>query len=237
MDEDLISSLTRQIREDILQNYLTERRLIGLQIEEIENQAVETITRAHKTGRRLNRLVFLMIHPEIVKKLLAFLKVPQPSFWNDYSQREFSRGVRFIRVRALTEKAKFRKLVIEAYNRLYRRMERYREAYEEFSGQCRAVNSNIRHFQQNFDVLTMLSFLRSLDTATLEKQQFLGENFTAEELASVDRKLYIGPIKFDELELPAPLSLPKPEYAESPLTELALEVYRKYQKHVQRLLK
>jgi hypothetical protein len=83
----------------------------------------------------------------------------------------------------------------------------------------------------------MLSFLRNLDTATVERKQFLGENFTPEELASVDRKLYIGPIKFDELELPAPLALPKPEYAESPMTELALEVYRTYQKHIQRLLK
>ncbi len=93
MDEDLISSLTRQIREDIIENYLTERRLIGLQIEEIEKLAEETIGRAHRTGKRLNRLTHLMIHPEMVSQLFALLKVPQPSFWNDYShERIFPRS-------------------------------------------------------------------------------------------------------------------------------------------------
>ena len=236
MDEDLISSLTRQIREDVIQNYLTERRLIRLQIEDIEKQAEGAREQAYRTGKRLNRLVHVMIHPEIVKKLHAFLQVPQPSFWNDCSHEKFSRGVRFIRVWALTDKGRFRKLVSEAYHALYRRMERYREAYEELSGQCRAVNNNIKHFQQNFDVLTMFSFLKGLDTCSLERKHFLGDNFTAEELASVDQTLYIGPIKFEELQVPAPLTLPKPEAAEFAMTELANEVYRKYQKNVQRLL-
>jgi hypothetical protein len=236
MDEDLISSLTRQIREDIIQNYLTERRLIRLQIEDIEKQAAVLKTRAFRSGRRLNRLVHLMIHPEMAKKLYTLLSVPQPSFWSDCSQAKFSRGVRFIRVRALTDRAKFRKLVVEAYSRLYRWMDRYREAYEELSAQCRAVNSNIKHFQENFDVLTMLSFLRNLDTGDLERKQFLGENFTAEEMASVDLKLYIGPIRFEDLQVPVPLSLPKPESVDFHVTELAHEVYQKYQRSVQRLL-
>ena len=236
MDEDLIASLTCQVREDLIQNYLTERRLIGLQIEEVENQAAEAKRQAHRTGRRLNRLVHLMIHPEMVKKLFTLLKVPQPSFWNDCSQEQFSRGVRFIRVRALTDRGRFRKLVLEAYLRLYRRMRRYGETYEELNGLCRAVNSNIKHFQENFDLLTMLSFLKSLDTSTLERKHFLGGNFTAEELASVDQKLYIGLIKFEELQVPVPLLLSKPEQVEAPITELAHEVYGKYQKYVRRLL-
>jgi len=32
MDEDLVSCLTRQVIEDVIENYLTERRLVGLQI-------------------------------------------------------------------------------------------------------------------------------------------------------------------------------------------------------------
>jgi hypothetical protein len=236
MDEDLISSLTRQIREDVIQNYLTERRLIRLQIEDLETQAEGTRTQARRTGRRLNRLVHLMIHPEMVKKLHVLLGVPQSSFWNDCSQEEFSRGVRFIRVRALTDKGKFRKLVSEAYHRLHYRMERYREAFEELDGHCRAVNNNIKQFQQNFDVLSMLSFLKGLDTGSLEKKHFLGENFTPEELASVDQTLYIRAIRFEDLQVPAPLPLPRPEAVEFSLTELANEVYGKYQRYVQRLL-
>jgi hypothetical protein len=236
MDNDLISSLTCQIREDVIQNYLTERRLIRLQMEEIANRAEGMKSLARRTGLRLNRLVHLMIHPEMVSKLYALLSIPQSSFWNECSREEFFRGVRFIRVRALTDRGKFRKLVSEAYHRLYRRTERYREAYEEMTSQCRAVNSNIKHFQQNFDVLSMLSFLKSLDSGALERKHFLGENFTAEELASVDQTLYIGTIPFETLEIPIPLDLPKPESVEYPMTELANEVYGKYRKSVQRLL-
>jgi hypothetical protein len=236
MDEDLICSLNRQIKEDILENYLTERRLVCLQIEDVEKQADGARERAVRAGRRLNRMVHQMIHPEMVERLYALLNVPQPSFWSNCSEKKQSRRIQFIRVRALTDRAKFRKLVVESYNRLTQWMERYRKTYEQLSGQCRAVNSNIKHFNQNFDLLTILSFLKSLDTSTIERKQFLGGNFTAEELASVDQKLYIGPIRFESLQVPAPLILPRLESVESSLTELANEVYRKYQKHVQRFL-
>jgi hypothetical protein len=236
MDDDLICSLTHQIKEDILENYLTERRLVSLQIEDVEKEAEGARERAVRAGRRLNRMVHLMIHPEMVRKLYTLLKVPQPSFWSGCSEKKLSRRIRFIRVRALTGKSKFRKLIIESYHRLYQWMERYRETYEGLCVQCRAVNSNIKHFNQNFDLLTILSFLKSLDIHTLERKQFLGGNFTAEELASVDHKLYIGPIRFEELQVPAPLILPKIESVDSSLTELANEVYRKYQEHVQRFL-
>jgi hypothetical protein len=236
MDGDLISSLTRQIKDDILENYLTERRLVFFQIEDIQKQAEAARDRAVRAGRRLNRMAYLMVQPEMVEKLYTVLKVHQPSFWSGFSERSLSRRIRFIRVRALSNKTKFRKLFIESYNRLYQWMSRYQETYEELNGQCRAVNSNIKKFSENFDLLTIMSFLKSLDTGTLERKQFLGGNFSADELASVDKKLHIGPIKFEDLQIPVPLILPKLESIESSLTELANEVYGKYQRNVQRFL-
>jgi len=76
MDEDLVSCLTRQVREDVIENYLTERRLVGLQIEEVQNQAAEVRAQAQRTGRCLHRLIQLMIQPEMVKRLFLYLKVP-----------------------------------------------------------------------------------------------------------------------------------------------------------------
>lgn len=158
-----------------------------------------------------------MIHPEMVTKLFALLQVPQSSFWNDCSQEQFARGVRFIRVRALTDRGKFRKLLLEAYLRFYRRMRNYGEIYEELSGLCRAVNNNIKHFQQNFDLLTMLSFLKSLDTCVIERASSCSERISPpRSFASVDQKLYIKLIKFDDLRVPAPLLLLKPDLVEAP---------------------
>ncbi len=236
MDEDLICSLTRQIKEDILENYLTERRLVCLQIEDVEKQAEGARERAVRAGRRLSRLVHQMMHREMVEKLYGLLNVSQSSFWSSCAERKLSRRIRFIRVRALTDKAKFRKLVIESYLRLYRWMERYRVTYDDLESQCRAVNSNIKKFNQNFDLLTILSFLRSHQTTTQHPNHNQPGNFSAEELASVDQKLYIGPIRFEDLGVPAPLLLSRLESVESSLIDLANEVYHKYQKHVQRFL-
>jgi len=236
MVDDLISGLTRQVKEEVIENYLTERRLVGLQIEDLEGQAEQTRLRALKAGTRLNRLAYMMIGPEMLRRLVEILGIPQPSFWSDCLERKFSRRVRFIRVRALTDRAKFRKLVLEAYSRFFAWMKKYRQAYENLDAECRAVNTNIVGFQKNFDLLTILNFLKNLDTSAMEKKHFLGENFTAEELTSVDQKLYLRPIAFQGLNVPEPISLSEPEAMEELLGMLTEEIYRKYPKNVKRLM-
>ena len=236
MEDDLISSLTRQVREEVIENYLTERRIATLQIEDIKAQTEDARFHALKTGRRLSRMAYLTIQPEMLRRLIDLLNIPSPSFWNDCLEKKFSHGIRIIRVRALTDKGKFRKLLLEAYSRLYRWMEKYRKVHEELNAECRAVNMNIDKFQKNFDLLSILNFLKSLDHTALERKHYLGENFTAEELTSVDQKLYLHPISFEKLDIPSPLSLPTPETIENALSDLANEIYHRYQRHIKGIM-
>jgi len=232
MEDDLIYSLTRQVKEEVIENYLSERRIVGLQIEEIEARTEDARFQALKTGRRLSRMAYLMIHPGMLGRLTDLLHIPPSSFWNDCLEKKFSHGIRVIRVKALTDKGKFRKLLLEAYSRLYHWMEKYRKTHEDLSAECRAVNININKFQKNFDLLTILNFLKSLDQATLERKHYLGENFTAEELTSIDQKLYLRPINFEKLGIPVPLTLPKPERVEEALSNLAHDIYQKYHRDI-----
>ncbi|NSW85505.1 MAG: hypothetical protein HPY84_04190 [Syntrophobacteraceae bacterium] len=236
MEDDLISSLTRQVKEEVIENYLQERRILELQIEDLHKQADQLLSCAHNTGRRLSRLAYLMIHPEMMSRLVNILKIPPSSFWSACMEAVFSRRVQFIRVRALTERARFRKLMIEAYSRLYRMMEIYRQKHESLRAECRAVNRNIEKFQKNFDLLTILSFLRTLDMQGLERKNVLGENFTPAEMASLDQKLYVRPVAFESLAVPEPLVLPRTEVMETILSNLAQEIYLKHKKQVRRLL-
>jgi hypothetical protein len=236
MEDDLISSLTRQVKEEVVENYLTERRIVELQTEDVEDRAGKLREQATETARRLNRLSYLVVSPEMREKLVNLLKIPEPSFWHDSLRMKFSRKIRFIRVRSLTERGKFLKLLLESYRRLYAQMERYRLAYEDLRAETKAVNDNISKFHGNFDLLSIISFLKSLDTTMLERQRFLGENFTAEELASVDRKLYLPTIPFETLKVPEPLSLPKPETMEESIAGFASEIYRRHQIQVRGIL-
>jgi hypothetical protein len=237
MEDDLIASLTRQVKEEVVENYLNERRLIELQMEDILKQVEKANFSALRTGRRLTRLTYLVIHPEMQERLLQLLKIPPQSFWAECVKQQLSHGIRFIRVKAFTDKAKFKKLFLESYGRLYRRMEEYQKSWSGLKAECQAVNTNIRRFQKNFDLLTIINFLKSLDTVTLERKIYLGENFTAQEMASIDQKLHLNPISFDKLDVPKPLELPKQDHIEELLSELAVNVYRKYQPDIKKIMK
>ena len=236
IEDDLIGSLTRQVKEEVIENYLTERRLIRLQMEDVEN-AVKTVKlQAVRVGRRLNRLAHLMIHPDMKHRMLDALQIPQASFWSESAEKKLSRRIRFIRVNAITDRRKFRKLVLESYKRLFAHVGKYQKNHDALREECEAVNLNIRSFQKNFDLLNILNFLRSLDLQTLERKQILGENFNAEELASVDQKLYIKSLSFVGFSIPPPLQLPPPGAVERVLSDLSEEVYRKYEHQVKTLM-
>lgn len=237
MEDDLIAGLTRQVKEDVIENYLRERRLAILQVESLQKQAGRTRAGARIVSKRLNRLAYLMIDPEIARRVLHSLNIPPDSYWALHSAESLSKKLRFIRVSAFTEKGRFKKLVLETYRRLHHRMGQYSAAYEDLQAECLAVNGNLKNFQSNFDLLAILNFLRTLDTLAIEKKQILGENFTAEEMSSLDERLYIRPVPFEKLDLPVPLALPAPERLEALLLKTANEVYKKHQTEVRRMMK
>ncbi len=237
MEDDLISSLNRQIKEDALENYLTERRLVEMQIEDFLERGELVRIHAAETGKRITRMAFLAIRAEMHEELVTILGIPGSSFWNDCFSKEFCRKVRFIRVTAFTTRVRFRKVFFTAYSRLYQWMAQYRKAYEDLEIECRAVNMNIKSFQNNFDLLALLQFLRSLDCSALERKHFLGENFTAEEICSVDKKLYIQPVSVESLKVPSPLALPYPAVIETVLSDLASRIYDKYQSQARKLIR
>ncbi|MGQ9795950.1 hypothetical protein [Desulfosoma sp.] len=237
MEDDLITCLTRQVKEEVRQNYLTQRRLIELETEEVEAQAEAVRALAHEVGKRFTRLGYLTMAPEMLERLTAVLEIPRDSFWHECLEKPFSRGVRLIKVTALTHKGKFRKLYLESYNRLLTWMTKYKNAFEDLELEVRALNINIQAFQSNFDLLTILNFLKSLDVCGLEHKHFLGSNFTAEEIMSVEKKLYIRPQKFERFRLPPPLDLPAPASVQKVLGKLAEEVFRKHHNQIKHLMR
>ena len=177
MEEDLVTSLTRQVKEEVIENYLLERRLIELQIEHLNTQAAEIRRQAWIVGLRLARLSSLMIQPDMQSRLQEILGMGACYFWIACLNVKFKRKVRLIWVRALTRKAKFRKVLLESYSRLYYRMKQYKAQYEELANECSAVNRNIDSFQKNFDLLSILNFLRNLDMRGIEKKEDSGGEF------------------------------------------------------------
>ena len=228
MEDDLISALTHEVKEEVVENYLRERRLIELQIEDLMEQVKQLQILARQTGVRFSRLGYLMIHQDMLERLKIMLALDEHPYWGQYLGGRFFGRLRFIRVIGLRAKVRFKKLVLEAYHRLYQWMGKYLKAHQGLENECRAVNLNITHFQKNYDLLAILSFLKSLDTTLIERKYVMGENFTPEEMASIDQKLYIRPVDLSKLDVPLPMDLPKPETMEERLSAMASEIFGKY---------
>jgi hypothetical protein len=237
MEEDLVTSLTRQVKEEVIENYLLERRLIELQIEHLDTQAAEIRKLAWTVGLRLARLSSLMIQPDMQSRLQELFGMSSCHFWVGCLNVKFKRKVRLISVRALTKKAKFRKVILQSYSRLFYRMTQYKEQYEELTNEWSAVNRNIDSFQKNFDLLSILNFLRNLDMHGLEKKKILGDNFTAMEMAELDKNLYISPVSMEKLNVPAPLDLPESGSVRGKLGNLAEETFQRYREEVTKILR
>lgn len=211
--------------------------MIELQVEHLHRMAAETRNWAAETGKRLTRLSSLMITSEMRVRLSDLLRLPNGSFWSACLNGRFSKSIGLIRVRAITGRGKFRKLLHESYSRLHHRMKEYSAAYKDLVLECDAVNHNIASFQKNFDLLSILCFLRNLDIQELEKMKILGGNFTATEISELDKNLYIKPVAIDTLNAPPPLDLPESTRMGERLTGLSDEIFRKHEKEVRSILR
>jgi hypothetical protein len=109
--------------------------------------------------------------------------------------------------------------------------------YEELTNELSAVNRNIDSFQKNFDLLLILSFLRNLDIHGIESKKILGDNFTATEMAALDKNLYISPVSMEKLDVPAPLDLPESGSIREILSNLAEEIFQRYGEEVKKILR
>lgn len=236
MDDDLISSLTRQVKQEVVENYLLERRLIELQIDHVEELAGAARKQAQAVGLRLARISTLMIEPGMRGRLDEILGVNLTCFWTSCLEGKYRGQVRFIRARGLTKNSKFRKVVLEAYSRLHSWMARYEKMYGRIAEECKAVNTNIETFQRNFDLLCILNFLKGLDTQGIERKKILGENFTAREMGALDQNLYINPVSVEKIDVPPPLHLPAPDSVRGKLCMLADEIFVRYPEKVRKIL-
>ena len=238
MQDDFISALTLEVKEEVIQNYLYERRLVEEQIHYAEELAEHVAQLQEMLFGRFARMYDLLFETEFINELMDILGLKEPPF-NDRIDRDskYRKNVRFIKIRGLTDRTRFRKLTLEAYQRLVTWNDKYKEAHEDLKEECKAVNSNLTKFEKNHDLLTIISFLKSMDVGETVKKHFMGENFTPEELGAVEKSLHFKPVRIEQFNLIQPLQLPDPDAVQKKLGALANAVYTKYSNRTKELIK
>jgi hypothetical protein len=238
MQDDFISALTQEVKEEVIQNYLYERRLIEEQIHYAEELAEHAAQLQEMLFGRFARMYDLLFETGFINEFVNILGSKEPPF-NDRIGKDSKcrKDVRFIKVHGLTNRARFRKLVLEAYRRLVTWNDKYKDAYENLKEECKAVNTNITKFEKNHDLLTIINFLKSMDAGEIVKKHFLGGNFTPEELGAVEKSLHFQPVRIERFNLIQPPQLPDPDTVRKELGTLANRVYAKCSDRTKGLIK
>lgn len=225
MQDDLISALTLEVKEEVIQNYLHERRLIEEQINYVKELAEHALQLDEKLYRRFARIYDLLAETKFINEFAALIGMESTPFIERFQKApDYQEKVRFIKVRGFTDKAKYKKLLVESYKRILTWNDKYGNAIEELENECGAVNYNIKKFEDNHDILTIINFLRNMDVHGVEKKHFLGDNFTPKEMLSVEASLHFKNIKTNQFKLKPLLKLPSIDSIQKQLTLLANSV-------------
>ena len=226
MQDDIVSALTQEVKEEVIQNYLHERGLIEEQINYVNELAEHTAQLEEKLYRRFARVYEFLMEAEFINQFVQLLGIKEALFEHRFQKdRDLRNGLRFIKVHGLTRRARFKKLLCESYRRLCTWNNQYKEAYENLQEECKAAAHNLKKFESDHDLLTILNFLKNMDVDFIEKKHFLGNGFTPGEMSSIEATLRFKPIRIERFKLIAPPDLPEPKTIEGALTALADCIY------------
>lgn len=238
MQDDFIAALTQEVKEEVVQNYLYERRLIEEQINYLDELADHTVQLQERLYGRFARTYDLLCVTESINEFVSLTGLKEAPFKDRMgTESKYKKELRLIKVHGLTDRSRFKKLLMESYRRLCTWNDKYREDYENLEDECNAVNHNMKKFEKNQDLLTIINFLKSMDVGEIVKKHFMGENFTPEELGAVEKSLHFKPVQIEQFNLIPPPQLPDPDTVQKELGALANAIYTKCSDRTKELIK
>lgn len=238
MQDDLISAMTQEVKAEVINNYLYERRLIEEQITYVKELADHAAQLQEMLFKRFARMYNLLPKPEFINEFVFLLGLKEAPFKDRIADEpEYRKDVLFIKVRGLTDRSKFKKVLLEAYRRLCNWNNKYLEAYRNLIEECKAVNHNLKKFEDNHDLLTILNFLKGMDLEEITKKHFMGDNFAPEEIASIEKNLRFKPVCIEQFNLIPPPALPEFTDVQKQIRFLANSVYDRCSKKMKTIIK
>lgn len=207
-DNDLIAGMQQAVKQEVVELYLRERRIIEEEINMV-NEAVSALSDSLSAWElQRKRLLAALLTPETSARFAA-LALMEPS-----GRRLPTPGAHAAPL-GVTRCSRYRRLIDRLYSELWRGAVELSHARERTLRLVREVNGDIKKFELNHDLMGISSFLRSMDPMELTRRKVLGVNFTAEEYSQANQQISFRPL--DEKHLGLPLALPTPKPPEEVL--------------------
>ncbi len=228
-DDDLIAGLQAQVKREVVERYVRERRIL----EEEINLVLEDTSAWHgglaAWERQRRRLASALLTPEAGRR---FFRVAGLGEYEGPARRRH----RFERPKAWTRCGRYLRLVQRLYGGVWEEARNLASERQRLLGLMEEVNRDILHFEASHDLMAISAYLRSLDPAELQRRKILGVNFTAKERAISAEALSFRPIARERLELEQVSLEPRPPREVLPQVEHMLkDLCRRLPQEVDRL--
>lgn len=206
-DDTYIQALNQAVKQEIIQNYFRERRIIEEEILLVTESVSALLGGLAAWEKHRARLGRALGDTGIRDKFFAAAGVRPP---RPESVAHAAPAVGLAPIRGLTRAARYASLIRGLYQGLVEGAASLEDERQKALRLTREVNQDILAFEANHDLMMLVAYLRSLNPSELQKRNILGVNFSAREKAMSAEALSFKPLKARDMGLEEPLPQPRP---------------------------
>lgn len=228
--DDLLDALHYQVKEEVINNYLRERLILEEEIKEYTGRLEKYRIIEAEVREIRDQLACLLVTPQNFQKfffLLGFSDPPLDRLGRADIEGRAPACPLGLTPRGFTNRGRYINLTLATYGILRQKVDEGQEDAEKLLSLALEINKDIKTFQMNFDLMAIINFLKSLDVDMLVKKKFLGDNFTAAEMSSLEKSLSFKTLNPEADGVRTWPELPPPDEARKLTADFMADVFRR----------
>jgi hypothetical protein len=195
-EDDLVAALQQSVKQEIIENYLRERRIVEEEIALLCEAASSFHGGLAAWERRRDRLAQALVLPNSAARFFALAGLGEPP-----APPPAAAPAICLLPRGWTRPQRYLRLVRHLYRGLWRASQDLVRERDNLLKLRQEINEDILSFERNHDMLSLTAVLRSLNPAEIQRRRILGVNFSAAETAVSAASLSFHPVSLDRLGL------------------------------------
>ncbi|MGP8051998.1 MAG: hypothetical protein ACLPYB_15490 [Desulfobaccales bacterium] len=203
----VIDSLKVQIKKEIVDNYFADRVRLE-EDQDLLRQGAESYRQEFEMlGRRFMALYQALGSEEGCRQLMKTLSLKVWPFYEAYvalPEPERQELLKDQSRRGLTAGRRFRNLILDLYERLYRDSDSLRESYEKILTRLKLTNEDIDKFNQSYDFGLLAAQIEALEG----RNATISGGLLSPEREELSTRMRFKRRQLTEAELPPPPRLP-----------------------------
>jgi len=235
MSDDFLNSLSYQVKEEVINNYLHERLILEQEIEEYREAVEKYRTIEAEVRKTRDDLAGLLVTSENFQKFfqrLGFTPPPLARLGSANAEGRPPACPAGLSLKGFTHKGRYLKLIFEAYALLHQKAEEAGQAADEVLALAGEINEDIKNFHNNHDIVTIINFLKSMDIDLVTKKIFLAGSFEADKVNALEKSMTFKPLNPPADGVRTWPRLPSPEKARKLTADLVAEIFHQEKENI-----